>query len=237
MKARILIFLLILATGIGVAWYLNKKHIEDPRNPNNRLKVYSPDDVNPVLVDDALKGVKKGHKIAPFSFVNQLGDTITEKDFEGKIYITDFFFTTCGSICPKMTKNLMGVQERFKKVPDVMILSHTVWPEVDSVEQLKRYADQYGIDSQKWHLVTGDKEELYKMARQSYLVVPDIDDESMQHEGDDETDFIHTENMVLIDPEGRIRGYYDGVNKNEMKIDLIKDILDLMREYDIEDKK
>lgn len=237
MKARILIFLLILATGIGVAWYLNKKHIEDPRNPNNRLKVYSPDDVNPVLVDDALKGVKKGHKIAPFSFVNQLGDTITEKDFEGKIYITDFFFTTCGSICPKMTKNLMGVQERFKKVPDVMILSHTVWPEVDSVEQLKRYADQYGIDSQKWHLVTGDKEELYKMARQSYLVVPDIDDESMQHEGDDETDFIHTENMVLIDPEGRIRGYYDGVNKNEMKIDLIKDILDLMREYDIEDMK
>lgn len=237
MKTRLIIFGLILITGIGIAWYINKEHIENPRNPNNRLKVFNPGDVNPVLVDEDLKDIHKGHKIAPFSFVNQLGDTITEKDFEGKIYITDFFFTTCGSICPKMTKNLLEIQERFKNVPEIMILSHTVWPEVDSVEQLKRYADQYNINANKWHLVTGNKEELYKMARKSYLVVPDKEDATMEHEGDDETDFIHTENMVLIDPDKRIRGYYDGVNKSEMKIDLIKDIKDLMREYGIEDKK
>src|SRR5690606_21013518 len=135
----------------------------------------------------------------------------------------------------KMTKNLKEIEKRFAAVPELMIISHTVWPEVDSVAQLKKYADQYEIDSKKWYLVTGPKEKLYEMARKSYLVVPDIDDDSVAHEGGEDTDFIHTENIVLIDPDKRIRGFYDGVNTDAVKTDLVRDILDLMKEYGIKD--
>ena len=139
--------------------------------PQKTLPIYNPADVNPELVDSTIQYKSKYHTIADFSFVNQNGDTITQKNYEGKIYVADFFFTTCGSICPKMSTNLSEVQKAVLNNPKVMLLSHTVFPEVDSVSVLKAYAVKYGVVDSKWNLVTGDKKEIYTMARKSYLAV------------------------------------------------------------------
>lgn len=190
--------------------------------------MYSPFDVNPDLVDSSLQDKKKDHTIADFAFVNQLGDTITKTDVTGKIYVTDYFFTTCGGICPKMTKQLQRVQAEFLSDPNCLILSHTVNPKIDTVEVMFKYAERFEANHTKWWFLTGSKESLYTMARKSYLVVPDQADPNYKH--GDESDFIHTENFVLIDPEGRIRGMYDGTNEGEVS-ELIRDIYDLKREY------
>lgn len=125
--------------------------------PSKTLPIYNPSDVNPELVDSTVQYIRKYHTIADFSFVNQNGKTVTQKDYEGKVYVADFFFTTCGSICPKMTTNLVDVQKAIKNNPKVMLLSHTVFPETDSVPALKAYAKKYGVIDGKWNLVTGDK--------------------------------------------------------------------------------
>ena len=190
--------------------------------------MYSPFDVNPDLVDSSLQDKKKDHTIADFAFVNQLGDTITKTDVTGKIYVTDYFFTTCGGICPKMTKQLQRVQAEFLSDPNCLILCHTVNPKIDTVEVMFKYAERFEANHTKWWFLTGSKESLYTMARKSYLVVPDQADPNYKH--GDESDFIHTENFVLIDPEGRIRGMYDGTNEGEVS-ELIRDIYDLKREY------
>ena len=227
-------FIIIIVIGISIAVTLNLRHYSDDpespynRNENNRLKVYSPFDVNPDLVDSSLQDKKKDHTIADFAFVNQLGDTITKTDVTGKIYVTDYFFTTCGGICPKMTKQLQRVQAEFLSDPNCLILSHTVNPKIDTVEVMFKYAERFEANHTKWWFLTGSKERLYTMARKSYLVVPDQADPNYKH--GDESDFIHTENFVLIDPEGRIRGMYDGTNEGEVS-ELIRDIYDLKREY------
>jgi protein SCO1/2 len=184
--------------------------------PEKSLPIYNPSDVNPELVDSTIQYISKYHTIADFSFVNQNGKTITQKDYEGKVYVADFFFTTCGSICPKMTTNLVEVQKAILHNPKVMLLSHTVFPETDSVPVLKAYALKNGVVDSKWNLVTGDKKEIYTMARKSYLAVKLGRPEELY-------DMVHTENFVLVDQKKRVRGFYDGTKKEEMQR-LIADI-------------
>jgi len=177
--------------------------------PKKTLKIYNPSDVNPELVDSTKQYISKYHTIADFSFTNQNGKTITQKDYDGKIYVADFFFTTCGSICPKMTANLEEVQQAIRNNPKVMLLSHTVTPETDSVPQLKAYALKHHVDDRKWNLVTGDKKDIYRMARQSYLAVKLGKPTELY-------DMVHTENFVLVDTKRRVRGFYDGTNKEDI---------------------
>lgn len=184
--------------------------------PSKTLPIYNPADVNPELVDSTVQYISKYHTIADFSFVNQNGKTITQKDYEGKIYVADFFFTTCGSICPKMTSNLVEVQKAIINNPKVMLLSHTVFPENDNVAVLKAYAIKNGVDDSKWNLVTGDKKEIYTMARKSYLAVK-LGKPSELY------DMVHTENFVLVDGKSRVRGFYDGTKEEDIQ-KLITDI-------------
>ena len=167
-----------------------------------------------------------GHKVAPFTFTNQDGQPFTEKNMEGKIYVVEYFFTTCEGICPKMNDNMVSVFQAYRGQNDVAILSHTVDPETDTVEQLKRYALKYDADPAQWNFVTGDKQALYSMAINSYLVTA-VEDTTQK---DIMPDFIHSEKFVLVDKEKHIRGVYDGTQKGEVD-KLIKDIAELRKEY------
>lgn len=215
-KYRILILSFVLFSIVTVSLFYNAL------KPQKTLPIYNPADVNPELVDSTVQYVAKYHTIADFSFTNQNGKTITQKDYEGKIYVADFFFTTCGSICPIMTTNMIDVQKAFADNPKVMLLSHTVTPEIDSVSVLKKYAVEKGVIDSKWNLVTGDKKDIYSMARKSYLAVKLGKPEELY-------DMVHTENFVLVDAERRVRGFYDGTKKEEIK-KLIEDIHWLLTE-------
>lgn len=215
-KYRILILSFVLFSIITVSLFYNAL------KPQKTLPIYNPADVNPELVDSTVQYVAKYHTIGDFSFTNQNGKTITQKDYEGKIYVADFFFTTCGSICPIMTTNMIDIQKAFANNPKVMILSHTVTPEIDSVPVLKKYALEKGVIDSKWNLVTGDKKDIYSMARKSYLAVKLGKPEELY-------DMVHTENFVLVDAERRVRGFYDGTKKDEVK-KLIEDINWLLTE-------
>jgi protein SCO1/2 len=184
--------------------------------PKKMLPIYNPSMVNPELVDSTVQYISKYHSIADFSFTNQNGKTITQKDYEGKIYVADFFFTTCGSICPKMTTNLAVIQKAIINNPKVMLLSHTVFPETDSVSVLKKYAIKNGVIDSKWNLVTGDKKQIYTMARKSYLAVK-------LGKPNELYDMVHTENFVLVDSKKRVRGFYDGTKEEDIQR-LIEDI-------------
>jgi len=184
--------------------------------PKKSLPIFNPSDVNPELVDTTVQYISKYHTIADFSFTNQNGKTITQKDYEGKVYVADFFFTTCKSICPKMTTNLVDVQKAFLDNPKVKLLSFSVMPDIDNVSVLKEYAKINGVIDSKWNLVTGDKKAIYTMARKSYLAVK-------QGKPDEQYDMVHTENFVLVDSKKRVRGFYDGTNKEEIQR-LIQDI-------------
>ena len=190
-------------------------------DPEPKLKVYQPNDVQPELVDTTVQHVKKYHQIADFSLVNQLGDTITQDTFNNRIYVADFFFTTCATICPIMTEHMGLIQDRLRDDPSVLLLSHSVTPEIDTVAQLKKYAIEKGVISGKWHLVTGDKKEIYDLARKSYLVAKD--------QPYSPYDLVHTENFVLVDPKRRIRGFYDGTDPEAIET-LMRDIAILQKE-------
>lgn len=178
--------------------------------PKKTLKIYNPADVNPEMVDTTVQYIKKYHTIEDFSFTNQNGKTITQKDYEGKIYVADFFFTTCPSICVPMGKNMAWLQEQIKNNSKVMLLSHTVMPDIDTPEVLKAYAKEKGVIDSKWNLVTGDKKDIYYIARKSYLAVKTTNSSELY-------DMVHTENFVLVDSKRRIRGFYDGTNLDEVK--------------------
>ncbi len=166
--------------------------------------------VNTELVDSTLQHKKKYHTIADFSLTNQNGKTISQDNYKDKIYIADFFFTTCLTICPIMTKNMAEIQEQIIDDTNVLLLSHSVTPVIDSVEQLKKYALEKGVVDAKWNLVTGDKKQIYELARKSYLAV--------KTDGDGGPfDMIHTENFILVDKERRIRGFYDGTKTEEIE--------------------
>ena len=195
-------------------------------NTLNRYKpldIYQPSLVNEELVDSTIQHKKKYHKIADFSLTNQNGKTITQNDYKNKIYVADFFFTTCQTICPIMTDHMVNVQKAIMHDDDVMLLSHTVIPEIDTVAQLKRYAIKKGVIDNKWNLVTGDKKQIYELARKSYLAVKD---NSLAGP----FDMVHTENFMLIDKKRQIRGFYDGTKPDEIK-KLLKDIKHLKKEY------
>lgn len=192
--------------------------------PKKILPIYQPAEVSFELVDSSLQHVKKYHKIANFSLTNQNGNRISQRDYQGKIYVADFFFTTCPSICPIMTNNMAYIQSKIMDDPQVKLLSFSVTPEIDSVPQLKKYALEKGVNDKKWNLLTGDKKEIYTLARKSYFVVKE-DGDGGPH------DMIHTENFVLVDPEKRIRGYYDGTDKAAVE-NLLADLKTLKEEYD-----
>ena len=193
-------------------------------NPEKKLPVYNPADVNPKLVDASVKHKRSNHKIADFKLINQNGDTITQEDYNDKIYIADFFFTRCQTICPIMTINMSQLQEHYKNDQDIMFLSHSVTPFIDSVAVLRKYADEKGVIDSKWNLVTGDKMHIYNLARKSYFAVLDEGDGGAQ-------DFIHTEQFILVDKQKQIRGFYDGTDKVEMNR-IFEDIEILKKEYD-----
>lgn len=184
--------------------------------PQETLPIYQPSMVKAELVDSTIQYVKKYHTIADFKLINQNGDTITQDNYKDKIYVADFFFTTCPTICPIMTGNMAEIQKKIMPYDDVMLLSHSVTPQIDSVPQLKKYALDKGVNDRKWNLVTGDKKQIYELARKSYLAVLNDGDGGPY-------DMIHTENFILVDKKKRIRGFYDGTNPEDMD-KLIHDI-------------
>jgi len=187
------------------------------------LPIYQPVSVEPQLVDSTIQHISKYHKIADFKLINQNGEIITQDDYKDKIYVADFFFTTCQTICPIMTDNMAHIQKEVMNDNDIMLLSHSVTPTIDSVAQLKKYAIEKGVNDAKWNLVTGDKKQIYNLARKSYLAVK-------SYGNGDEYDMIHTENFMLIDKKRQIRGFYDGTNPVEIKR-LLNDIKILKKEY------
>lgn len=204
----IIILMAVSAVAMGFIYQLHK--------PPPSLPVYNPDMLDRSLVDSSMQYVRKYHTVDDFKLINQNGDTITQDDYQDKIYVTDFFYTTCPTFCSELTASLKVVQEAIKDDDEIKLLSHTVTPEIDTVEQLKRYAEEHGVQDGKWDLVTGPKKEIYELARKSYFVVKD------QGDGGD-YDMIHTENFALIDKKKRIRGFYDGTDEDEVQ-QLLKDI-------------
>ncbi|MFS4493016.1 SCO family protein [Maribacter sp. 2308TA10-17] len=212
------LFFLVLFCISAVIIYLFYNALQ----PKKTLPIYQPSMVNPELVDSTLQKKRKYHTIADFSLTNQNGKNISQADYQDKIYIADFFFTTCPTICPIMTKNMVDIQNRLQD-DEILLLSHSVTPQIDSVAQLKKYALEKGVDDSKWNLVTGDKKQIYELARKSYLAV--------KTDGDGGPfDMIHTENFILVDKEKRIRGFYDGTNIHEIE-KLLVDLEILQNSY------
>ena len=208
-------FILVFSTATISLFYTILKPVET-------LPIYQPAEVNEKLVDSSIVHVSKYHKISNFTLTNQNGEKITQENYNDKIYVADFFFTTCQDICPIMTKNMYKLQQELKNDKEILFLSHTVIPEIDNVERLKEYAVVNNVDDSKWNLVTGDKRQIYELARKSYLAVEDSEFEKY--------DMIHTENFMLIDKEKQIRGFYDGTNDKEIE-KLLSDIQILKKQY------
>lgn len=162
------------------------------------------------------------HRIPEFNLVNQNGKEITEKEVEGKIYVTDFFFTSCPGICPKLTTNMSLVQNEFIEDDEILLMSHSVTPNYDSVSVLKKYAETKGVMTGKWHLLTGDRDHIYELGRNAYFAEENLG----QQKGVD--DFLHTENFILVDKNRYIRGIYNGLNKSSVN-QLLLDIKTLKR--------
>lgn len=208
-------FLIIAGIAIVVGYFMLK--------PSDTLPVFQPSDVNPALVDEDLRG-NEDHHILDFELVNQLGDTVRLEDVEGKILVVNFFFARCATICPKISANISKTSKYFQEDESVHFLSHSVTPQIDSVSVLANYAETFEANSERWWLLTGEKSHIYKLARRSYFAVLDEGDGGLQ-------DFIHTENVVLIDTKGRLRGYYDGTASKDISR-LISDIAKLQLEVE-----
>ncbi|MEX0313091.1 MAG: SCO family protein [Allomuricauda sp.] len=208
---RLMVFLTI---GLLVAFYLTAR-------TSSKLPVLGPSDFNVALVDDSLEPGVGQHLVSDFSLVNQNGKVVTQLDYKDKIYVADFFFTRCPSICPIMANNMGKLQESFLDDDDVMLLSISVTPEMDNVPILKEYAERNGAMDYKWNITTGDKQHIYNLARKSYFAAVDESDGGLQ-------DFIHTPNFVLVDKKKQIRGVYDGTQDEDIQ-QLIADIKKLSR--------
>lgn len=216
-KINWLLSLLLPAAFVALYFYVKKEH-----KPIRTLAYFGPKTYQK-------KQDTAYHTIPPFYFTDQYGEKVTENEVKGKIYVTDFFFTTCQSICPIMSTELERVYKAYKNREDFLILSHTVDPETDSVKQLKEYAKLHGVNDKKWLFVTGEKKHLYDIARRGYLL------NAEQGDGG-EDDFIHTQNFALIDKDRHIRGFYDGTDSIEINR-LIVDLKCLFDEYEFKEKK
>lgn len=217
---KVFILLIIAVLGITISYYIQKP------SDNHNLKVYNPVDVKEEMVDSLMRGIGIGHRIGNFSFENQEGKIISLADVKGNVFVAEYFFTTCGTICPRMNKQMQRVQKAYIENDRLKILSFTVDPEIDTVAQMKRYADGHKAISGKWHFLTGEKTKLYELARKSFFVLKPAEAQNL---GDAGSDFIHTNNFVLVDKQLRIRGYYDGTSTKEVN-HLIEDIQILLDE-------
>lgn len=186
------------------------------QSSKKQLPIYNPSDFNPGLVDKSLQNLSENHTVANFKLINQNGETITQDDYKDKIYVADFFFTSCQTICPIMTDNMAKIQKAYLDNDDIMFLSLSVTPDIDSIPVLREYADRKGVIDRKWNVTTGEKKHIYALARKSYFAVVEHGDGGVQ-------DFIHTPNFILVDKQKRIRGIYDGTENDEI-IRLIEDI-------------
>ena len=211
---KVLFIVVLLMVCVPIAYYYNTKTTQ------KKLPIINPSELVEDVVDPELRNKSMGHKIQDFEFVNQNNVLIHSKDIEGNIWIVEYFFATCPSICPIMNEQMQRVQEAYRNDDQIKILSFTVDPENDSVAALKQYADDHQAIDQKWHFFTGDKKALYQLARQSFFLLKPAETANV---GDAGGDFIHTNNFVLIDTQKRIRGYYDGTNPQEVD-ELISDI-------------
>ncbi len=189
------------------------------------LPYYNKPDFTPEFYSTKDADVKVDHIIGPFSMTDQHGKQITQKDIDGKIHVANFIFTSCGSICPVMTTHLKLVQDKFRNNADVVLLSYSVTPWIDTVTRLKMYAENNGITSPNWHLLTGNKAAIYALARQAYFAEEDLGFTK------DSTDFLHTEHILLVDRSKKIRGIYNGTLQLEIE-QMIKDIAELLKEKD-----
>lgn len=214
MALRIGLFFAIFAALVLGAYFILR--------PADTLPVFHPRQLDPKLVDPEVYKRKGEHHILDFNLTDQLGGTLTLADLEGRILVADFFFTTCPTICPKMSMEMARVQETFRNEPRLMLLSHSVTPEMDSVPVLAEYAERHGADPDRWRFLTGERKQIYALARRSYFACLDEGDGGPQ-------DFVHTENFVLVDPQHRIRGFYDGTNTKDVDR-LIGDVRKLLKE-------
>ena len=220
MRNYIILAVLLLGGFVFVYWSnLPKERAHD-------LPILNPIDIDNSVVDPEMLRVGQGHTIGDFKLQNQDGKWTTRKEVEGKVFVAEYFFTTCQTICPVMTMEMERVAEKYKGNKDVKILSFTVDPDTDDVEQMKRYAEAHQADAKQWHFLTGAKKDLYELARKSFFLLKPAEAENL---GDAGSDFIHTNNFVLVDRKGRIRGYYDGTNANGVD-HLIRDIQLLLEE-------
>lgn len=214
---KLLPFLLPFALIAGLAWLYTESG--SPKKIFKKLPILGNHKLDTTLIDGKIKIDTIFHTIPSFSLINQNGETINQSVVDGKVYVVDYFFTTCQSICPIMSKQLDRV---YKEQKDIMILSHTVDPETDNPAALKEYAGKFNADPKRWIFLTGDKPKLYELARTGYLL-------DAQEGNGGEEDFIHTQNFALIDKKGRIRGYYDGTDSSSVD-QLITDIGFLLEE-------
>ncbi|ADV51338.1 SCO family protein [Cellulophaga sp. E16_2] len=221
---KYIVLVLFLALGISCKEKTKKEAINVKETSRvESLPYYNEKSFTPHWITPNTPEEKAFHKIPDFKLVNQLGDTLTQQNFDTKIYITDFFFTSCPGICPQMTNSMVGLQEKFKDDDSVLFLSHSVTPTIDTVKELKIYADRFGVIANKWHLVTGDKTEIYNLGRNEYYVENDLGIPK------DINDFLHSENFLLIDKNKHIRGIYNGLNRASMA-QLVVDIKSLEKE-------
>lgn len=207
---RLLFIVLFFFMLVPIAYYL----LSDKGQPKP-LPVINPIDVQEEMVDPEMLRIGKGHRVGAFRFENQDGAWITDADMKGKVSVVEYFFTTCKSICPIMNSQMKRIQKKFANQNDVRIFSFTVDPDTDNVAQMKRYASAHKAKTGQWHFLTGKKADLYGLARRSFFVLKPAEAQNL---GDAGSDFIHTNNFVLVDKQLRIRGYYDGTNPEEVSL-------------------
>jgi protein SCO1/2 len=210
-------------TRVALLWCILVLLAGSCSSDSHTLPFFNSADFRPEWISENDTGYKSIHSVSGFSFIDQAGDTITVETIAGKIVVVDFFFTVCPGICPRLTKNMRTVQEAFRYDSSIKLLSHSVTPALDNVQRLRDYATTYQIDGKKWHLLTGNREEIYKIAREGYFA----DEETGLKRN--ENDFIHTENFILLDGKQRIRGVYNGTNPAEVER-LVEDIVILKKE-------
>jgi protein SCO1/2 len=211
----VLIFILLKTTGSNV---YSLGEFDPLKNRKDTLNILNPASNNcPDYTKDNV------HRIPPFSFINQDGVRFSSEQLAGKVYVADFFFTTCSSICIEMSSEMKRIQETFKNNPDIMLVSYTVNPENDTAPVLKQYAERYSADTKKWNFLTGNRDSIYNLAHCGYYILAKPNEK-------DVADFIHSDKLILVDKEKRIRGYYSGTDKEDIDR-LIIEIQLLMREY------